>query len=718
MKDIFLFFSLQNLIQHNSSSKTTDQFSNIISNFKFHDRTINLSDFNLFSAEEISFLDNGLKFTPLFKPHNNTIVETVAKVEYIINSNGISSNNLNNKITHIFKNYFSPHNKFPTHDKKQYSIYKSIKTKISENNLILLKADKGTASIIMNKSNYIENTIKFLNENNFNISDNHNILNEFHSDHKNVLNLCSDTLAYFNTSKFQLLPSNPQFPKLYSLPKVHKELSKTCPIRPINSFVGSSAYRTSKFLLSVFKQHLQFDSKFSIKNNIEAIDKIQKLEGFSSECTLVSFDIQNMYPSIPTEECISLVQDLLYYSDLPDFVTEDLLLLLKSCLKQNFFKFNNTTYIQGPFLQMGGVLAPLLAEIFISNIEKTLISKNIIFNKDILLYFRYVDDAFAIFRPNSQDKIDIFLNFLNSLHNNIKFTKEIEHNNSISFLDLKFTQTNNNIKFSIFRKPSTTSNAIPYNSFCDFKTKFAFFHSMFNRLFSVPLAKEDFDNELSNIFFIAQSNKFPKSKILQLFHRTKNKFSKKDITALTDIKTIEPTKYYSIPFLGKPSFELKTLFKKQFNISISFTNGNNIKSLLSFTKDPTPFYAKSGVYALICATCKNKYIGVTKRQFADRLNEHFTQIINKLIDDNKKVTSNYSSHILNNNHMYDRNFVTVHISNNFLNEILEKYYIYSENELRPDKLINEQLNFTNIQLFKTVFDVLPDHILSDRLIVE
>ncbi len=124
---------------------------------------------------------------------------------------------------------------------------------------------------------------------------------------------------------------------------------------------------------------------FSIKNNFEAIDKIQKLNDSNSECTLVSFDIQNMYPNIPTDKCINLIEDLLYQSDLPDFVAEDLLRILKSCLKQNFFKFNNTTYIQGPFLQMGGVLAPYLAEIFISNIENSFISKNIIFNRDILL---------------------------------------------------------------------------------------------------------------------------------------------------------------------------------------------------------------------------------------------------------------------------------------------------------------------------------------------
>lgn len=694
---------LHRLIQHNSSSKQLDKFSNIVPNFQFHEHTINLSDFNSFTKEEIDFLDYGLKYTPTFKPNKKTIMETVAKVEYIINSNDISSNNINHSISNIFKNNI---NNF-AQDKKQLAIYKSIKTKISDNNLILLKADKGTASIIMNKSDYIENTNKFLNENKFKLSDDHNILMRFHSEHNNVLNLCSETLAYFDTNKYKLLPSNPTLPKLYSQPKVHKELSKNCPIRPINSFIGSSAYNTSKFLLSVFNDHLPFESKYSIKNSYEAIERLQKMEGFSQECILVSFDIQNMYPNIPTDECISLVKDLLFASDLPDFVTVDLLSLLKSCLKQNFFSFDNKIYIQGPFLQMGGVLAPLLAQIFISNIEHNVIEKNIVFKKDILLYMRYIDDCAVIFRPNSHDKINMFLNFLNSIHKNLHFTMEKEKDNELAFLDLKLTKINNKIQFSIFRKPSTTSNAIPYFSFCDYKTKFAFFHSMFHRLFSVPLSKEEFENELSNIFYIAQVNKFPKSKIMHLYHKIKMKFSNNNITALIETRDSEPIKYYSLPFLGKISIELRSLFKK-YNFSISFSSGSNIKSLLSITKDLTPSYYKSGVYALICATCGDKYVGVTKRQFAVRLDEHFNQIVNKLIDNNKKVTSNYASHILNNNHMYDRDFITLHVSNNYLSETLEKYYIYIENELRSEKLINEQLNFANIRLFKTLFNVVPD----------
>ncbi len=156
------------------------------------------------------------------------------------------------------------------------------------------------------------------------------------------------------------------------------------------------------------------------------------------------------------------------------------------------------------------------------------------------------------------------------------------------------------------------------------------------------------------------------------------------------------------------SLEIRKLLKKH-NITVSFSSGRNIKSLLCSIKDKTPTYALSGVYALSCASCPSRYIGVTKRSFNVRLDEHFGQIINYLISSNNKLTSNYSAHIINNNHMYNREFEVVHLSNNYLRETLEKYYIFIENELRPDKLINEQLNFSNINLFKSLFQHLTEY---------
>ena len=67
-----------------------------------------------------------------------------------------------------------------------------------------------------------------------------------------------------------------------------------------------------------------------------------------------------------------------------------------------------------------------------------------------VIYKRYVDDTFLLFR--SKDHIEKFRCYLNCQHPNIKFTYEIEENNSISFLDIKIIRVKNSFSTSIYRK--------------------------------------------------------------------------------------------------------------------------------------------------------------------------------------------------------------------------------------------------------------------------
>ena len=46
-----------------------------------------------------------------------------------------------------------------------------------------------------------------------------------------------------------------------------------------------------------------------------------------------------------------------------------------------------------------------------------------------------MDDTFLVFRDPSH--VDQFLDYINNKHPNISFTKEIENNGSLSFLDVK-----------------------------------------------------------------------------------------------------------------------------------------------------------------------------------------------------------------------------------------------------------------------------------------
>ena len=50
------------------------------------------------------------------------------------------------------------------------------------------------------------------------------------------------------------------------------------------------------------------------------------------------------------------------------------------------------------------------------------------------------------------NQIDKFLKYLNAQDPNIRFTKEIEVDGSLSFLDISITRENNKFVTSVFRK--------------------------------------------------------------------------------------------------------------------------------------------------------------------------------------------------------------------------------------------------------------------------
>ena len=70
------------------------------------------------------------------------------------------------------------------------------------------------------------------------------------------------------------------------------------------------------------------------------------------------------------------------------------------------------------------------------------------------LLCRYVDDLFLLL-PN-QDYLNRFITNINSIHRNIVFTKELENNNCLHFLDVLIEKTSTGFITSTYRKPTHT----------------------------------------------------------------------------------------------------------------------------------------------------------------------------------------------------------------------------------------------------------------------
>jgi len=76
-------------------------------------------------------------------------------------------------------------------------------------------------------------------------------------------------------------------------------------------------------------------------------------------------------------------------------------------------------------------------------------------------YYRYVDDIFLIV-PDK--KLDNVLTTFNDYHPRLKFTYELENNNSLNFLDVVIVKTNNKLISNWYRKSTFSGRYINYYS--------------------------------------------------------------------------------------------------------------------------------------------------------------------------------------------------------------------------------------------------------------
>ena len=301
-----------------------------------------------------------------------------------------------------------------------------------------------------------------------------------------------------------------------------------------------------------------------------------------------------------------------------------------------------------------------------NNLETVHISKCNSFKKHILYWYRYVDDVFAVFQGN-ETEIKKFVSEINNLHQNITFTYELETNNSLPFLDLKVHRNLNNISFEIHHKNTSTDHIIPYDSYHPTTQKLSAFHSFFNRLFSIPLSVDNFNQEHNYILTLANNNGFPLNLISKLYYRHQKRFVTSKLTTLCK-GTPDSCFFFSLPFLPPISNTIQNSLKHK-NVKISLKPLYNLRSLLPSTKTKTDIIGKCGVYKLLCNTCNMVYIGKTERTFKTRFREHQSLINVKHLSNSQdlRIKSNFAHHVLTKKHNIDekshgREFL--HISHN------------------------------------------------------
>ena len=403
---------------------------------------------------------------------------------------------------------------------------------------------------------------------------------------------------------------NNNTPQIYGQLKLHKP-NKT--VRPITAAYCSPMAGLDKFINDYIRK-LGITSPYSVRNSIHLTDLLEKLT-IDQHSVMVSFDIENLYPSIPTQDTLNILEQVLSSKRINPVEMYDILTITKHLTSNNFAQFNDRFYRAEDGLPMGMSCSGVLAEVFLHDMEKKIMQSY--FKQHIIFYGRYVDDIIVIW--NNQHDIQDFHDFLNSIDDRIRFTIELESQCKLNFLDITIERRTTHFLYNIYRKPTNSNSVIPADSHHSFQHKLAAFKSMLHRATILPLTQEAMHRELDVIHYIAKDNGFDR-KLIDILHRRQlNKLDRQrlglqllEVPRNQSYRSIRHTPY-NYPFIN--------IFKEN-GITLTSARGNSLGDMLCNAKAKTPKLERSGVYQLACDNCPAIYIGETGRQVAQRIKEH------------------------------------------------------------------------------------------------
>ena len=92
---------------------------------------------------------------------------------------------------------------------------------------------------------------------------------------------------------------------------------------------------------------------------------------------MVSFDVKSLFTSVPLEYTIDIIIKRIFedHEITTIFTKSEMKKLLTLCTKNVHFSFNNEIYIQIDGVAMGSPLGPVIENIFMVELETTLVSK-------------------------------------------------------------------------------------------------------------------------------------------------------------------------------------------------------------------------------------------------------------------------------------------------------------------------------------------------------
>ncbi|XP_021341474.1 uncharacterized protein LOC110442280 [Mizuhopecten yessoensis] len=269
----------------------------------------------------------------------------------------------------------------------------ALKNRQQRDDLVIKPAYKGGAIVFMNKTDYINEALRQLNNpehylllpanrTNQIISE----INQFIQNHRSKL---PPDIAKYNVIK------QARTPLFYLLPEIHK------PGNPGRPIVSASGGPTEKLSATVdhFLKPLAQNVDSNLQDTGHFLRKINNLGRIPQSSILVTADVSALHTSIPHHDSIlaaKKAQDSRVDKSTP---TRILLRFLNFILTCNCFEFNNQHYLQIQGTSIGIICAPNYAILFMDHLETAFLQSQ---SLSPLVWSRYIDDIFFIWTHGSE----------------------------------------------------------------------------------------------------------------------------------------------------------------------------------------------------------------------------------------------------------------------------------------------------------------------------
>lgn len=577
--------------------------------------------------------------------------------------------------------------------------------------IMITNSDKGSITVISTKADYFDKMNRLNDRSNFELLPEDPTVQCQDKNNRLIGVLKKKQFITENeASRLTTYTANP--PRLFGQIKVHKD---GYPVRPIVSTVNTAANKLSRFLARILRSAFS-RSKYNLKNSQQFVRNIRKIDS-NGTWKMVSFDVVNCFGNIPVELALEIIErkfdeKIKQHTNIPKKMFMN---LLRFCLIDcNYFTFDGKIYRQLFGLFMGSPLAPILVELVLESVVNHTIEL-VDFEPEI--WNVYVDDHFTII---PEDKIQSTLDILNSVHETVKFTVEIEHNNRIDFLDTTVIRADDGkLKTQWFSKPIASNRILNFYSSHPRYMIENVAKSLIRRALS--LTHKCFYNVIiDKMKLILERNNFSKYTIEKLITCVRGKIGQKlnDIgTSQNDVGTSQGgsgtsqnehqsvigtsqnehqsdviMKQSSYPFLHTVDSDVSKDYQStitqyrglayipELSETISKTVANfdsqikiaprppyKLSTIFTKTKDKIPQNEKSGVvYKIPCADCDKIYIGETIQKLGTRVKQHQNSC--KTIKDNNNLTA-LAKHHFDYQHSFDFTGVKILVNENNKNKL-------------------------------------------------